>query len=196
MSQHLLANHSSYQWLPRHRAQTSLRPRQVPTVAEEEEKMPLLLRCYPKKLLWGPPIPTVNNKSPTRPVPGQLTEKPWPAIPSTLCARAVNQWQVPRRESAPCSLSNCVCTELLRGMETKVGDENNGAEGKQPAPLPGGEQTENQVGRYGWCCVAGRENEKTQSQFFDKTFFGLVLLGPFLLLLRNFSRLFALSFKL
>lgn len=74
-------------------------------------------------------------------------------------------------------------------------DKNNGAEGKQPAPLRGGEQTENQVGRYRCCCTTRGENEKTQSLFFDKTFFGLVLLGPFLLLLRNFSRLFAPSFK-
>lgn len=53
-----------------------------------------------------------------------------------------------------------------------MGDENNDAEGKQPAPLQGREQTENQVGRYECCCAAGRENEKTQSLFFDKTFLG------------------------
>lgn len=62
-------------------------------------------------------------------------------------------------------------------------------------PCRGGEQTENQGGRYGCCCVAERENEKTQSLFFDKTFFGLIFLGPFLFLFRNFSRLFAPSFK-
>lgn len=33
ISQHLLANHSSHQRLPRHRARTSLRPQQVPTMA-------------------------------------------------------------------------------------------------------------------------------------------------------------------
>lgn len=180
MSRHLLANHSSHQRLPRHRAWTSLRPWQVPTTAGRGRQMPLLQRRLPKKLLWGLPIPTVNNKSPSRPVPGQLTEKPWLVIPSTLCARAVNQWQVPRKGSAPCSLSNCVCTELLKGRETKVRDENNDAEGKQPAPLQGREQTENQMGRYDCCCVAGSENEKTQSLFSDKTFFGLNFPRPLL----------------
>lgn len=160
MSQHLLTNHSSHQRLPRHRARTSLRPWQVPTTAGRGRQMPLLPSCHLKKLLWGLPIPTVNNKSPTRLVPGQLTEKPGLVIPSTLWARAVNRWQVPRRGSAPCLLSNCVCTELLRGKETKVGDENNDAEGKQPAPLQGREQTENQASRYGCYCVAGRKNEK------------------------------------
>lgn len=59
-------------------------------------------------------------------------------------------------------------------------DENNDAEGKQPAPLQGREQTENQMGRYDCCCVAGSENEKTQSLFSDKTFFGLNFPRPLL----------------
>lgn len=50
-------------------------------------------------------------------------------------------------------------------------DENNDAEGKEPAPLQGREQTENQVGRYGCYCVAGRENEKTVC-FLTKPFLG------------------------
>lgn len=66
-----------------------------------------------------------------------------------------------------------------------MGDENNDAEGKQPAPLQGREQTENQAGRYECCFAAGRENEKTQSLFFDKTFSGLIFLGPFLFLSKN-----------
>lgn len=85
-----------------------------------------------------------------------------------------------QERSTPCSLSNCVCTELLRGRETKVGDENNDAEGKQPAPLQGREQTENQMGRYGCCYVTGRGNEKTQSLFFWQNCFWAYFLGPLL----------------
>lgn len=51
-----------------------------------------------------------------------------------------------------------------------MGVANNDAEGKQPAPPAGGEQTENTVGRCGCCCDGREGNEKKQSLLFERKF--------------------------
>lgn len=157
--------------------------------------MPLLLRHHPKKLLWTLPTPTVNNKTPTRPVPRQLTEKPWLVIPSTLCARAVNQWQVPRRGAHPARYLIVFALNFWEGGRQKWGMKIMMLRANSLLPCRG--ESKQKTKWEGMGAVMSQEGEmrKHKVSFFDKTVFGLIFLGLFLLLCRTISRLFAPSFK-